>query len=317
MTMHFINTQNENKPEVKGQSATATFVEYAEAFKVSQPRGSEDKRPPVKPEQLELTIVENMHSISEMFTDTNADGLIQNFTYQQVTGLEFILKGVRRRVDDLAMQIKDEVEAGENGNELEDDKLITLQVEVAKLEIQEQHVEIMLDAAETAYYDITGNTYKTPTKSSYRMHTETAATVDGKTWLAGRANKTAAQKIPEGTQIIITGGREFTDVKAEWDILDNILTKYPDMVLLHGGAQGVDRIGAAWAKRKNVPQVEFKPDWNKFGKAAGYRRNETMVRQTKPTAVVAFPGENGTKHCIETALKSGIRVWEPMTAVGV
>jgi len=149
------------------------------------------------------------------------------------------------------------------------------------------------------------------------MHTETAATVDGKTWLTGRANKTAAQKVPEGTQIIITGGREFSDVETEWRVLDNVLAKYPDMVLLHGGAQGVDRIGSAWAKRRNVPQVEFKPDWNKFGKAAGYRRNEEMVRQTAPKAVIAFPGDASTKHCIETATKQGVRVWEPMSAVQV
>lgn len=54
---------------------------------------------------------------------------------------------------------------------------------------------------------------------------------------------------------------------------------------------------------------EFRAEWNKFGRSAGYRRNLVMLEQD-PDLVIAFQLDNspGTAHAIEIARKRKIPV---------
>jgi YspA, cpYpsA-related SLOG family len=47
-------------------------------------------------------------------------------------------------------------------------------------------------------------------------------------------------------------------------------------VLVHGGSlNGVELIAAKWAAHRNVPQIAFRPDWTKHGKAAPQRQSNS------------------------------------------
>ena len=89
--------------------------------------------------------------------------------------------------------------------------------------------------------------------------------------------------------VAFTGGKDFADVTAIWRSLDSIKLKYEDMVLLHGGGPGAEKIAASWAEKNGVHQVVCKPNWDRDGKAAPFRRNDVLLNFL-PKGLVAFPG---------------------------
>lgn len=63
-----------------------------------------------------------------------------------------------------------------------------------------------------------------------------------------------------------------------WAALDKVRAKHDDMVLLHGGSpKGAERIAACWAANRKCPQIVFKPDWMRHGKAAPFKRNDQLL----------------------------------------
>lgn len=56
--------------------------------------------------------------------------------------------------------------------------------------------------------------------------------------------------------------------------------------IVSGGAIGADRLGARWAKAQGIKLTEFLPDWERFGKRAGFIRNEDIIKAAD--AILAF-----------------------------
>ena len=67
-------------------------------------------------------------------------------------------------------------------------------------------------------------------------------------------------------------------------------------------------IAAKWADNRKVPQVAFKPDWTKHGKAAPFKRNDQMLT-VMPIGVVVFPGTGIQDNLADKARKLGIPVY--------
>jgi hypothetical protein len=106
--------------------------------------------------------------------------------------------------------------------------------------------------------------------------------------------------------VAIVGGRGFSDLKIfnqgvyDFTKIHGLITK-----VVSGGAKGADTMAANFAKRFQIELIEFIPDWEKFGKSAGYRRNKDIVEASE--AVIAFwDGQSkGTKHSIDIAKSLG------------
>ena len=91
-------------------------------------------------------------------------------------------------------------------------------------------------------------------------------------------------------------------------MLDKTRAKHPDMVLLHGGTpRGAERIAACWADSRKVPQVVFKPDWTRQGRAAPFKRNDRLLGAL-PIGVIVFPGSGISANLADKAKKLGIPV---------
>ncbi len=81
--------------------------------------------------------------------------------------------------------------------------------------------------------------------------------------------------------------------------------------LVSGGARGVDTWAEETVKELNkrlkhpIGFKIFLPDWEKYGKRAGFLRNELIIKEAD--FVIAFwDGKSkGTKHSIDLALKMG------------
>lgn len=107
-------------------------------------------------------------------------------------------------------------------------------------------------------------------------------------------------------RVLVCGGREFSDRARAFDALDALIP-VPSLII-HGAARGADRIASSWASARDIPQLSMPADWDRYGRAAGYRRNAEMLAVGCPHRVVAFPGGPGTKMMISLAASAGVEV---------
>src|SRR5690606_34433290 len=83
-------------------------------------------------------------------------------------------------------------------------------------------------------------------------------------------------------------------------------------VVIQGGATGADSMAREWAVvRRAVEMIEFKADWEKYGKKAGFVRNELMLKKGKPDIVWGFTHKGlhqsrGTRHMLAIAREAGV-----------
>jgi len=83
--------------------------------------------------------------------------------------------------------------------------------------------------------------------------------------------------------------------------------------LIHGGAQGADLLAAIVAQSMlNWPVEEYRAYWAAHGPSAGPRRNQRMIDEGKPDAVLAilqdgFPCR-GTHEMIRRTMAAGIPI---------
>ena len=109
-------------------------------------------------------------------------------------------------------------------------------------------------------------------------------------------------------KVLVSGGRTYSNYRVVKHTLDNIDKQSLITNLIHGGAKGADSLGDRWAKENNVDIKVYKPDWNKYGKAAGVLRNQEMLDIEHPDIVVSFPGGNGTMDMRRRANQMGIKL---------
>ena len=120
----------------------------------------------------------------------------------------------------------------------------------------------MRDFAAEAYGVETGQVWR-PRQGSHTSRTGrlTSAAIDSAR-LPPRPQRTGETRahLPAGTLIAVTGGKNVADGAAVWSTLDRTKAKHDDMVLLHGGSPGVEKIAASWAEARGVDQVVCRPD---------------------------------------------------------
>ena len=113
-------------------------------------------------------------------------------------------------------------------------------------------------------------------------------------------------------RVIVAGSRNFSDYQLLEQKLDLLFSqKYgpadlPEIV--SGLAAGPDSLGVVYAQRHGLAWKPFPANWDKYGKGAGYRRNEEMAAYAD--ALVAFwDGKSkGTAHMIDCMRKRGLPV---------
>lgn len=96
-------------------------------------------------------------------------------------------------------------------------------------------------------------------------------------------------------RVLVTGGRDYGDPAKVYSWLDSVSLLYGrDIVLIHGGARGLDTIADSWAKARQQIHVCLPAQWDKYGKKAGMKRNAEMAALSGAHVVVAFRGGRGT-----------------------
>jgi hypothetical protein len=112
------------------------------------------------------------------------------------------------------------------------------------------------------------------------------------------------------TKIAVVGSRNFTDypklVKSLDQYIQYLDIPKEDIVIVSGGAKGADSLAKKYAADKNYQYKEFLPDWKRYGRAAGYVRNVSIIEESNACLAFWDGLSPGTKHSIDYARKKQI-----------
>lgn len=114
-------------------------------------------------------------------------------------------------------------------------------------------------------------------------------------------------------KLIVAGGRDFADYELLSRKLDKIRKSVwenyvaDDLEIVSGTARGADKLGERWARQHQVGVKQFPADWGRYGKRAGYLRNEQMAKYAD-TLIAFWNGSKGTGHMINLAKENGLGV---------
>ena len=291
------------------QSMTATICENAQLYGATPERGEFDPREVWDADDATDAVSEAFRILAE---GVAPDGFQladerESLLWGFVNCLDAQVRRLDRSVDRLSPELRD-LQSAQDGTEVKSRELELVTDRAQNLGDRRDAFETLRDLAADAYRAETGDVWR-PRHGSNVSQTGklTSAAIDARDFLRARKDRETRAHLPEGTLVAITGGKEVHDPGAVFARLDQTKAKHDDMVLVHGGGPGVERVAAQWADRNGVNQVVCKPDWNAHGRAAPFRRNDELLNLL-PKGVIAFPGSGITDNLVDKAVKLGIPV---------
>ena len=111
-------------------------------------------------------------------------------------------------------------------------------------------------------------------------------------------------------KVLVCGGRDYDEWPKLKEKLDELHETFKFTEVIHGAAQGADRLAGVWSRWNNIKESPYPADWKKDGKRAGYVRNARMLKEGKPELIIAFKGGKGTQMMIKLAEDSGVEVYD-------
>ena len=104
-------------------------------------------------------------------------------------------------------------------------------------------------------------------------------------------------------KIAVVGSRTFEDRQLLEETLSTL--EEPITEIISGGAKGADTLAQQWADQHKIPVTVFQPDWQKFGRAAGPKRNQQIIAACD-VCIAFWDGQSkGTKSSITLSKKAG------------
>ena len=103
---------------------------------------------------------------------------------------------------------------------------------------------------------------------------------------------------------IIAGSRNFND----YELLSLTCKDLLISEIISGTAKGADKLGEKYAIKHNIPVKKFPANWDKYGKSAGYIRNEEMAKYGESLIAFWDNKSKGTKHMIDLAKKYNLKI---------
>ena len=295
--------------ETEQHSVTAAVCENAALFGAAPERGEVDTREIWDADDATAALAEAFRILAE---GVAPDGVQladerEQMLWGFVNTLHAQTQRLDRSVDRLTPDMRD-LQSAQDGTEIKARELELVTDRAQNLGDRRDAFETLRDAAAEQYRAATGETWR-PRHGSHTSRTGalTSAAIDARDFVRARKDRETQAHLPAGTLVAIAGGKTVADAGAVIRSLDKARAKYADLVLVHGGGPGVEKIAAQWAERNGVHQVVCKPDWQRHGRAAPFRRNDDLL-DLLPKGVIAFPGGGITGNLVDKARQRGIPV---------
>lgn len=110
-------------------------------------------------------------------------------------------------------------------------------------------------------------------------------------------------------KIIVAGSRSFDNYDLLEEKLDELIKGRKNTEIVSGNARGADLLGERYGKERELEIKRFPADWNKFGKKAGYLRNEEMAKYADVCVCFWDGSSAGTKNMIDLAEKYKLKTF--------
>ncbi|NJO54252.1 MAG: DUF2493 domain-containing protein [Bacteroidales bacterium] len=268
-----------------------------------------DSRPLPEPRLVAGAVADIFDALVVALRDTRLEPDLDDLLWSTVNLFHRAVQRIERTLDDNE-QAQKRSQTEQDGSEVRSVELERLIAEGVTLIERRNVMEAFRDHAAELFERHTHSAWRPRAGSLASHRTLTAAMIDSRDFLAARRRTEAELMMPAGPKVAFTGGADFNDHQLIWDRLDKVHAKHPDMVLLHGGSpKGAERIAARWADTRKVPQIAFRPDWTRHGKAAPFKRNDQMLA-VLPIGVLVFPGSGIQHNLADKAKMLGIPVWK-------
>lgn len=98
-------------------------------------------------------------------------------------------------------------------------------------------------------------------------------------------------------KLLIIGSRSITDFDLSPHVPDGV------DVIISGGANGVDTLAEQYADMHRLSKYIIRPQYERYGRAAPFKRNEQMVNMADAVLVIWDGKSKGTQHTITYATK--------------
>ena len=106
-------------------------------------------------------------------------------------------------------------------------------------------------------------------------------------------------------KLAIVGGRDFDDYALLANIIFSSLCPLDFiMEIISGGAKGADHLAENFAENNDIPLTVFPAEWDKYGKSAGFIRNQLIVDNCDMVLAFWDGQSRGTADTIEKAKKA-------------
>jgi SLOG family YspA-like protein len=268
-----------------------------------------DPRPLPNARIVATAVADIFDALVASLSETRLEPDLDHLLWSAVNLFHRANERIERELDDNE-QAQKRSQRDQDGSEIRSTELERLLSEGLTLIERRNSMEAFRDLAADQFERATGSPWRPRTGSLVNHRALTAAIIDSREFVAAKRRAETEPLLPAGPKIAFTGGVDFNDHSAIWDRLDKVRTKHPDMVLLHGGSpKGAERIAARWADHRKIPQITFKPDWSRHGKAAPFKRNDQIL-DVLPIGVIVFPGSGISANLADKARKLGIPVWK-------
>lgn len=288
-------------------SPTAAVLEHLQLHGHRPFTDEPDPRPLPDADRLRGALADIFDALVSTLADTRLEPDLEDLLWSTVNLFHRTSERIERDLDaNEAVQRRSQAE--QDGSEVRSVELERLTAEGLTLIERRDAFELMRDTAADFFEMHTGSAWRPRSGSRVNRAALTSALIDSRDYIAARQRADREVLLPTGPKVAFMGGGESNDHARIWAVLDRVHLKHPGMVLLHGGGpRGAERIAACWADARKIPQIAFRPDWARHGKAAPFKRNDTLL-QTLPIGVVVFPGSGIVDNLADKARVLGIPV---------
>jgi hypothetical protein len=295
--------------EHHARSSTALVLDELQLFGYRPFADEPDPRPLPEVERLNAALAEIFDALVATLADTRLEPDLDDLLWSVTNVFHRMAVRVDRDLD-TNEQAQKRSQREQDGSEIRSVELETLTAQGLTLIERRNAYELMRDLAADLFETHLGSAWHPRTGSQVSHRTMTAAMIDSRDFLAARRRAETEPLLPAGPKIAFTGGPDFNDHQAIWGALDRVRAKHANMVLLHGGSpKGAERIAACWADNRQCPQIVFKPDWTRHGKAAPFKRNDRLL-EILPIGLVVFPGSGITDNLADKAKMLGVPLYD-------
>lgn len=114
-------------------------------------------------------------------------------------------------------------------------------------------------------------------------------------------------------RVLVCGSRTWSDR----DLIMKELSKLPkDTVIIEGEARGADSLAASVAEELGFAIMRFPADWDRYGKRAGWLRNQQMLTEGNPDRVIAFTDDLQKSIGTNNMVTLSRRAQKPVDVIG-